>query len=240
MSWLETTRNHNGFAIHSRKSVVNLYKRIKTHIIAQSNSFFSTTKICVTNRGENMWGISIIFDEYIYCGIVLLNGTTLWTQICNNGGKNHLQTRPTADCVGICSQVRRYFSLFMRHISQVRRFDQPPWGWQDWPVWQKIDESRNIVRYHCMHLTAHLRTYRMSKTLKSWWPNEMEAFSVLLAFVWGVHRTPVNSPYKGQWRGALMFSWNCAWTNFWANNWDAGDLRHHRAYYDVIVMTKGQ
>ena len=24
--------------------------------------------------------------------------------------------------------------------------------------------------------------------------------------VWGIHRSPVNSPHKGQWRGALMFS----------------------------------
>ena len=25
-------------------------------------------------------------------------------------------------------------------------------------------------------------------------------------FVWGIHRSPVNSPHKGQWRGALMMS----------------------------------
>ena len=24
-------------------------------------------------------------------------------------------------------------------------------------------------------------------------------------FVWGIHRSPVNSPHKGQWRGALIF-----------------------------------
>ena len=29
-------------------------------------------------------------------------------------------------------------------------------------------------------------------------------------FVWGIHRSPVNSPHKGQWRGALMFSLICA------------------------------
>ena len=29
-------------------------------------------------------------------------------------------------------------------------------------------------------------------------------------FVRGIHRPPVNSPHKGQWRGALMFSLNCA------------------------------
>ena len=32
-------------------------------------------------------------------------------------------------------------------------------------------------------------------------------------FVWGIHRSPVNSPHKGQWRGALMFSLICAWIN---------------------------
>ena len=52
----------------------------------------------------------------------------------------------------------------------------------------------------------------------------------------GIHRSPVNSPHKGQWRGALMFSLNCVWINGWINNRDAGDLRRHRAHYDVIVM----
>ena len=54
----------------------------------------------------------------------------------------------------------------------------------------------------------------------------------------GIHRSPVNSPHKCQWHGALMFSMICAWTNSWANNGDAGDLRHHRAHYDVMVMLK--
>ena len=41
---------------------------------------------------------------------------------------------------------------------------------------------------------------------------------------------------KGQWRGALMFSLICAWTNSWVNNWDAGDLRRQRSHYYVTVM----
>ena len=55
-------------------------------------------------------------------------------------------------------------------------------------------------------------------------------------FVRGIHRSPVNSPHKDQWRGALMFSLICTWTNSWANNGDAGDLRCHRTHYGVIVM----
>ena len=51
-------------------------------------------------------------------------------------------------------------------------------------------------------------------------------------FVRGIHRSPVNSPHKGQWRGALMFSLICAWTNSWVNNRDAGDLKRHRTHCD--------
>ena len=49
-------------------------------------------------------------------------------------------------------------------------------------------------------------------------------------------RSPVNSPHKGQWRGALMFSLICAWINRWVNNGEAGDFRCYRTHYDVIVM----
>ena len=55
-------------------------------------------------------------------------------------------------------------------------------------------------------------------------------------FVRGIHRSPVNSPHKGQWRGALMISLICVWINDWVNNRKAGDLRRYRAHYDVIVV----
>ena len=55
-------------------------------------------------------------------------------------------------------------------------------------------------------------------------------------FVRGIHRSPVNSLHKGQWRGALMFSLICVWINGWINNRKAGDLRCYRAHYDVTVM----
>ena len=58
------------------------------------------------------------------------------------------------------------------------------------------------------------------------------------AFVRGIHRTLVNSPHKGQWRGALTFSLNCIWINGCENNRNAGDLRRYRTHYDVIVVTQ--
>ena len=54
--------------------------------------------------------------------------------------------------------------------------------------------------------------------------------------VTGHSRSPGKSPNKGQWRGALMFSLVCVWINDWVNNRVTGDLRHHHAHYDVIVM----
>ena len=67
---------------------------------------------------------------------------------------------------------------------------------------------------------------------KLWWRHQMETFSS--PFVRGIHRSPQNSPHKGQW--ASMFSLIRAWTNGWVNNRDAGDLRRHRTHYDVIVL----
>ena len=55
-------------------------------------------------------------------------------------------------------------------------------------------------------------------------------------FVRGIHRSLVNSPHKGQWRGALMFSLICAWINGGVKNGEVGDLRRHRVHDDVIVM----
>ena len=52
----------------------------------------------------------------------------------------------------------------------------------------------------------------------------------------GFHRSPVNFPHKGQWRGALMFSLICAWINGLVCNLGTGDLRRHSAHYDVTVM----
>ena len=55
-------------------------------------------------------------------------------------------------------------------------------------------------------------------------------------FVRGILRSPVNSPHKGQWRGALMFSLICVWINDWVNSREAGDMRRHYAHYDSSVM----
>ena len=70
----------------------------------------------------------------------------------------------------------------------------------------------------------------------TWWRHQMETFPRNWPFVREIHRSPVNFPHKGQWRGALMFSLIYAWINDWVNNLEAGDLRRQHGHYDVIVM----
>ena len=65
----------------------------------------------------------------------------------------------------------------------------------------------------------------------------METFPRYWPFVWGIHRSPVNSPHKGQWRGTLMFSLIYAWIIGWVNNGEAGDRRRHGAHYDVTEIS---
>ena len=54
-------------------------------------------------------------------------------------------------------------------------------------------------------------------------------------FMWGIHRSPVNSAHKGQWHGCFL--WSPPEQNAWVNNREAGNLRRHRAHYGVIVMS---
>ena len=68
------------------------------------------------------------------------------------------------------------------------------------------------------------------------WRHQMETFYKLLSLSVGILLVRVNSPHWGQWRGAFVFSLICAWLNGRVNNREAGDLRHHRAHYDVIVI----
>ena len=103
-----------------------------------------------------------------------------------------------------------------------------------------VDKRRNWLRIQFCYgnceldflwipLAAHIEMHHDDvikwKHFPRYWP-----------FVQGIHRSPVNSPHKGQWRGALIFSLICTWINGWVNNWDTGDLRHHRTHYDVTVM----
>ena len=72
----------------------------------------------------------------------------------------------------------------------------------------------------------------------TWWRHQLEPFPRYWPFVWGIHRSTVNSSHKGRRRRALMFSLICAWIHGWVNNREADDLRRHSTHYDVTVMAE--
>ena len=65
----------------------------------------------------------------------------------------------------------------------------------------------------------------------AWWRHQMKTFSASLTLCAGSWPLICEFPYKGQWRGALMF-FICTWTNGWGNTRNAHGLIRHRAYYD--------
>ena len=102
------------------------------------------------------------------------------------------------------SDLKWNYSSFVTNVLCWK----PPWIWVVLFLNIKMTYVVRILSYHDDVINwRHLPRY---------WP-----------FVRRIHRPPMNSPHKGQWRGALMFSLICAWTNGWVNNWNAGDLRRH-------------
>ena len=94
--------------------------------------------------------------------------------------------------------------------------------------WMKIYGFRSIFHWS-LFLRVELTIFHDG--VIKWKP-----FPRYWLFVRGIHRSPMNSPHKGQWCRALMFSLICAWINGWVNNGKAVDLRCHRTHYDVTVM----
>ena len=103
----------------------------------------------------------------------------------------------------------------------------------DWPIsswWLQMCRRQKIPGWR-RHHANHIRQHRYHDDVIKW-----KHFLRSSSFVQGIHRSPVNSPHKGQWRGTLMFSLICAWINGWGNNGEASDLRRHPAHYDVTVV----
>ena len=93
------------------------------------------------------------------------------------------------------------------------------------------EKQNDLFGQKCWHVALYLLTHDdviKWKHFPRYWP-----------FVRGIHRSPMNSSHKGQWRGALMLSLICVWINGGVNNRKAGDLIRYRAHYDAIVMKTG-
>ena len=118
-----------------------------------------------------------------------------------------------------------WYTTILRSAQQWRRQNLDPfmcdiWGCLLWIFEYRGHSFHDVVTFTCGH-----------DDVIKW-----KLFPRYWYFVRGIHRSPVNSPHKGRWRGTLMFSLICVWTNGWVNNRDAGDLKRHRVHYDVTVM----
>ena len=85
--------------------------------------------------------------------------------------------------------------------------------------------------FNCLHikLTVWFRAHVVNPTaVEAWVVHDDVNKWRYWPFVRGIHRSPVNYPYKGQWRGALMFSLIWVWINDLVNKGEAGDLRRYR------------
>ena len=107
-----------------------------------------------------------------------------------------------------------------------------------WPLLGNLLVFYPIAQVTAIHLKICYREISSTDTVASHdgvikWKH----FPRYRPFLRGIHRSPVNSLHKGQWRGALMFSLICVWINDWVNNRKTGILRRYRAHYDVTVMT---
>ena len=103
----------------------------------------------------------------------------------------------------VCSKQQRYHSTALLFVGETHLWSVD--SYHKYPIMRKV--------------SCH-------DVIMTWWRHRMATFSALLALY------AMKSP-QGQWRGALMFSAICAWTNDRVNNWDAGDLRR----YIVLIMT---
>ena len=130
-----------------------------------------------------------------------------------------------------CIAVQSWYVL---SIPKFRPF-LPPHVFSRWcnetcgSLWKMLRGQNNNASL--IHIKVKLVCTKLS-----WWRHQMKHFPRYWPFVRGIHRSPADFPCKGQWRGTLMYSLICAWTNSWANNRDAGDFKRHRVHCDVIVM----
>ena len=128
----------------------------------------------------------------------------------------------------------------------------------NWGTWCDARQTANVISlvaqlYAIRRYGTELMTSRWERPLHKnvqCWPSLAEKLLPIThddvikwkhfprnwTFVRGIHRSLVDSPHKGQWRGALMLSFICTRTNGWANNRGAGDLRRHNDHGDVNIM----
>ena len=130
----------------------------------------------------------------------------------------------------------------------LHRLPRQEWcgGWDELGCWSPTDDlCRRLFSLSAMEWTkiaeavaTRINWYSnfWTRTFQTWWRHPMETFFALLALCEG--NPPVTGGFPSQRPVTRSFDLSliCAWTNGWANNRDARDLRRHRVQYGVAVM----
>ena len=98
-------------------------------------------------------------------------------------------------------------------------------------VWNELTNWGQVMHICISEWCHHHHWMKWHDEIIKW-----KHFPCYWRFVQGIHWSLVNSPHKGQWHRALIFSLIFAWINGWVNNCEAGDLRCQCAHYDITVM----
>ena len=144
--------------------------------------------------------------------------------VCGMTITSHCATRYVNDKPGVLSYIQNN----MNHENfNVKVSDEKIDLWVPWKAKclrkqfsHLLNERCGMVKFwittkvgKCLYMQPCINTYFFHDDVTKW-----KHFPRYWPFVRGIHRSPVNSLHKGQWRGALMFSLICLWINSWENN----------------------
>ena len=164
--------------------------------------------------------------------------------------------------IDICGNIKNIFRKYgpaLWYIREQLSFKNP---WNEWSMFVFVGfvyvrnikwRDRNTITCGLPWLTIDLVTHEAI----SWWCPltilvgikvihddviEWKHFPRYWPFVREIHRSPVNSPHKGMWHRALMFSLIYAWTNGkqsihrWFETSSRSLWRHCNAYTNWICV----
>ena len=128
------------------------------------------------------------------------NLTSRW---CHNG-RDGVSNHQPRDCL-----LKRLLRRKSKKTSKLRvtglcagNSPRPVNSPYKWPV------TRKMFQFHDVIMSMRRKPLWCHDSVIKW-----KHFPRYWLFLRGIHRSPVDVPHKGQWRGALMFSLICAWAN---------------------------
>ena len=139
---------------------------------------------------------------------------------------NDTKTTELSYCSSKHKKATKFLGDILHHgilLVKTHHGNSVPRKWFSDPVVMSVAYRLLLSSYYDPDLSQPLRNHDVISLHDDF--IKWKHFPCYWPFVQVIHWSPVNSPHKGQWRGALVFSFIGAWTNGWVNTREAGDLR---------------